>query len=429
MIQTTKKTNTMHRVLSKISLLLLLASVTVMASAQSAELSREITLSGKTQTRRQAMETIKAQTDYGVIFNARTLDEQAEIQFGRTSLPLSATLDKLTEGTGQTYTLDNKLIIIHLDNESKIAATDKRNVSGTVNGADGKPLEGVTLEFLDARGRKTKTNAQGHFSLGSVNAGNHVVKLTSADGQLIRYREIIVPTGQDATVTLSMDGIRPETETQQSNNVIGTIKSTAYYVPTVIKTGPSFTGEPKNMFVVSADDLDPNYLPKVAVKTNLLYAATTSLNLGVEFALAHKWTLDITAGLNPWNLQKDKGGIRHWLVQPEVRYWFCNRFERHFIGLHGIYGEYQIQNIDLHPFGKDLRGIRYDGWGVGGGISYGYHLPMGLRWAWEFTVGAGYIYLNYDKYNCGECDKLLKSNDKHYFGPTKAGISLIFMIK
>ena len=33
---------------------------------------------------------------------------------------------------------------------------------------------------------------------------------------------------------------------------------------------------------------------KVAVKTNLLYDVTTTLNLGAEFRLAPKWTLDVS---------------------------------------------------------------------------------------------------------------------------------------
>ena len=32
---------------------------------------------------------------------------------------------------------------------------------------------------------------------------------------------------------------------------------------------------------------------KIAVKSNLLYDATTTMNLGLEVALARKWTLDI----------------------------------------------------------------------------------------------------------------------------------------
>ena len=181
--------------------------------------------------------------------------------------------------------------------------------------------------------------------------------------------------------------------------------------------------------LVKEQETAKEYYPGLAIKSNLLYWATASPNLAVEFGIARKWTLNILAGLNPWDLNSDKGGIRHGLVQPEIRYWFCNRFERHFVGLHGLYGRYEIANIDLSPIGNDLTGKRYKGWGAGGGISYGYHLPMGKRWGWEFTVGMGYLYLDYDKYSCDTCDKHLGTKAKHYFGPTKVGVSLLYMIK
>ena len=63
---------------------------------------------------------------------------------------------------------------------------------------------------------------------------------------------------------------------------------------------------------------------KVALKSNLLYDATTTMNLGLEFGLARKWTLDVPVNYNPW--KPDNGRrLRHWGIQPEVRYWFCER--------------------------------------------------------------------------------------------------------
>lgn len=41
---------------------------------------------------------------------------------------------------------------------------------------------------------------------------------------------------------------------------------------------------------------------KVAVKSNLLYDATTTMNLGLEVALARKWTLDIWSTIIHGNL-------------------------------------------------------------------------------------------------------------------------------
>ena len=80
---------------------------------------------------------------------------------------------------------------------------------------------------------------------------------------------------------------------------------------------------------------------KVALKSNLLYDATTTMNLGLEFGLARKWTLDVPVNYNPW--KPDNGRrLRHWGIQPEVRYWFCERFRRTFIGVHGHYADFNV---------------------------------------------------------------------------------------
>lgn len=56
-------------------------------------------------------------------------------------------------------------------------------------------------------------------------------------------------------------------------------------------------------------------------------------------------------------------------------------------------------------------------------------MDLGKRWNLEATIGLGYIYTQYDKYECATCGKFKGNKDKHYFGPTKAGISLIYIIK
>ena len=58
------------------------------------------------------------------------------------------------------------------------------------------------------------------------------------------------------------------------------------------------------------------YLPKFAIKTNALYWATSTPNLGFEVGLAKKLTLDISGNYNPWKFG-DERQIKHWLVQPE----------------------------------------------------------------------------------------------------------------
>lgn len=166
------------------------------------------------------------------------------------------------------------------------------------------------------------------------------------------------------------------------------------------------------------------YLPKFALKTNALYWATTTLNLGLEVGLAPKLTLDVSGNYNPWKFS-DNRQLKHWLVQPELRYWLCERFNGSFFGLHGHYGEVNVSNLDV--FG--MSHYRYDGKVYGAGISYGYQWILGKRWSMEAVIGVGYARLDYDKYECGKCGEKLGHNTKNYFGPTKAAISFIYLIK
>lgn len=67
---------------------------------------------------------------------------------------------------------------------------------------------------------------------------------------------------------------------------------------------------------------------EVALKSNLLYDVFATLNAGVEVGLADRWTLDVSANYNGWTLSHDRKW-KHWLLQPEVRYWFCDRWAGH----------------------------------------------------------------------------------------------------
>lgn len=162
----------------------------------------------------------------------------------------------------------------------------------------------------------------------------------------------------------------------------------------------------------------------VAVKSNLLYDATTTLNVGLEIGLSPKWTLELPVNYNPWSFAKNRK-LKHWGVQPEARYWFCERFMGHFIGIHGTVAGYNVGGLKI--FGLDEH--RYEGYLYGGGISYGYQWILSKRWSIEATVGVGYLHLDHAKYPCGECGEKIDDYTKNWFGPTKAGISLIYIIK
>lgn len=165
---------------------------------------------------------------------------------------------------------------------------------------------------------------------------------------------------------------------------------------------------------------------KVVLKNNLVYDVMLVPNLGVEIGLGKRTTLDISGNYNPFKLGEKEW--KHWLVQPEFRYWFCERFNGHFLGVHALGGEFNIAKTKL-PFGLlDATEHRYDGYYVGAGISYGYQWMLSKRWSVEATVGLGYVNFSYDKYKCAECSPVIDSGCYNYFGPTKLGVTFIFVI-
>lgn len=164
----------------------------------------------------------------------------------------------------------------------------------------------------------------------------------------------------------------------------------------------------------------------VAVKTNVLYDATTTFNLGAEVAFNKHFSLDVSGNYNPWTFADDKS-IKHWMVQPEVRYWLHERFNGHFFGVHGLYSDYDVAGKSILNVMKS--DYSYDGNAYGGGVSYGYQLYLSPRWNIEFTAGIGYVHFAYDKKPFPDNGDMGGHYRNNYFGPTKLGISIMYIIK
>lgn len=181
---------------------------------------------------------------------------------------------------------------------------------------------------------------------------------------------------------------------------------------------------------------------KVAIKTNALYWATATPNLGMEFAMGERWTFELEGGYNPWTLNKDSNmKMKHWLVSPEFRYWFCNSFQGHFIGVNGNYTQFNIGSIpvqipkafiNIYPDDipeLNLEKSRIEGWAVGAGLTYGYAFPISRRWNMELTAGFGWWYTVYDQFESRTCGLFQQTVKKHALGPTSLGVSFVYMIK
>lgn len=165
----------------------------------------------------------------------------------------------------------------------------------------------------------------------------------------------------------------------------------------------------------------------LGLKGNIPHWATVTPNLGVEVAFRYRMTFELSGGYNPFTF-KDGQQWKHWVIWPEIRYWPWEAFNGHSIGLHGVFAEFDVGGLDLPVERLDiLRNRRYKGDFKGLGLSYGYAWIIGNSLLLEATAGAGYARLNYDGFSKGGSGQKLNEGRKHYIGPTKAALSLVYL--
>ncbi|AVM58615.1 hypothetical protein C3V43_13330 [Bacteroides heparinolyticus] len=196
----------------------------------------------------------------------------------------------------------------------------------------------------------------------------------------------------------------------ESEEVREAVKDTVYILP------------PEPAEPVSASrERRPFYM---AVKTNLLYDAVVLPNLGLEFYVGRGWSV---AGnwMYTW-LKSDRRHRYHRIYggDLEVRRWLSYG-RKPLTGHHiGVYG--QLLTYDLEWGGKGYLGDR---WSYGGGIAYGYSAPIGRRLNLDFSIGVGYLggeYYEYIPQGGGYLWQATKQ--RRWFGPTKAEVSLVWLL-
>lgn len=153
-----------------------------------------------------------------------------------------------------------------------------------------------------------------------------------------------------------------------------------------------------------------------AIKTNTLFWATTTMNAGLEASLNNKYTIELDLAYNPWTFKDDKK-MKFILAQPSVKYWFCEKFEGHFVGVH-------IHGAQYYGGFKDKR---YDGYLAGGGISYGYDWILSPHWNLEAEIGIGYARLWYKQSPRIPCTKCYRNKHSNYVGPTRLALAFTYI--
>lgn len=165
----------------------------------------------------------------------------------------------------------------------------------------------------------------------------------------------------------------------------------------------------------------PFYL---AVETNLLYDGAVIPNLGAEAGIGRGFTV----GGNYQNIWLRNGARTRWYrfegFEAGINY-YINKEKRPFQGHHiGIYGLLVTWDFTIKG-----RGYLAERWAYGGGISYGYALPVGRRFNLDFEIGVGYLGGNMHEYIPEDGCRVWQSYEPfRWIGPTKAGITLQWLI-
>lgn len=172
----------------------------------------------------------------------------------------------------------------------------------------------------------------------------------------------------------------------------------------------------------------------MGLKTNLLYDALLVPNIGVELYLGKGWAVGGNWMYAWWNSNKRHNYWRLYGGELDVRKYFGRRAaEKPLTGHHlGFYG--QLFTYDFETGGKGYMGGKPGGslWekcNYAVGVEYGYSLPVGRRLNLDFVIGAGYWGGEYHTYvPDGGRYVWRETRRRHWFGPTKAEVSLVWLL-
>ena len=165
---------------------------------------------------------------------------------------------------------------------------------------------------------------------------------------------------------------------------------------------------------------------RFAVRTNLLYDALLLPTLGVEWRINEHVGIKLDGGLTWWGGSSGKVQ-KMWLVNPEVRRYLWDK-KRFYAGISGSYGEYNLYKYMLGGIVSKDTGYQGKLWNAG--LTVGYQLYLSRGFSIDFNLGLGYTRSEYDSFGMTDGIRVYKERNraKNLWGPTQAGISLVWTL-
>ena len=172
----------------------------------------------------------------------------------------------------------------------------------------------------------------------------------------------------------------------------------------------------------------------MAVKTNMLYDALLVPNIGVEAYFGKDWSVAANLMYAWWKTDR-----RHWYWRTyggdlSVRKWLgkaakAKPLTGHHLGVYGQIFTYDFETGGKGYIGGKPGGTLWDKMNYSAGVEYGYSLPVAYRLNIDFSIAVGYWGGTYYEYKpVDNCYVWQSTKERHWFGPTKAEVSLVWLI-
>lgn len=172
----------------------------------------------------------------------------------------------------------------------------------------------------------------------------------------------------------------------------------------------------------------------MALKTNMLYDLLAVPNIGAEFYLGRSFSAAANWMYAWWRTDRRH---RYWRVYGgdiALRWWFGNAAQSkpltgHHIGVYAGLLTYDFEWGGRGYMGGLPGGTLWERCNHMFGVEYGYSLPIARRLNIDFTLGLGYLGGEYREYRPVDDHYVWQlTKRRHFFGPTKAEISLVWLI-
>lgn len=167
---------------------------------------------------------------------------------------------------------------------------------------------------------------------------------------------------------------------------------------------------------------------RLFLTTNMLYDVALTPNIGVGMSVTDRITVLADWMYARWS-NRDKR--RYWRIYGgdiEARYRIGKQKASSPLAGHHVGVYYSMACYDFQA-GRSHRGVLSDKWNYAAGVSYTYSMPIATRLNIDFSLGVGYLWGTYKRHAAiDDCDVWLSTHKLGWLGPTKAGVSLVWLI-